>query len=117
MPPRKDLASDQVRLRHMAAAIEEALLFIRGKQRGDLAQDRQLLLALTKELEILGEAASRVSAEFRESHPEIPWEAIIATRNRLIHGYFDIDSEVVWSTLQKDLKPVLRALKALLPGA
>jgi uncharacterized protein with HEPN domain len=82
---------DRIRLRHMLDAATEALRFVANRQKRDLASDRQFALALIKEIEIIGEAASRISAEIKEHSPEIPWAAIIGMRNRLIHAYADVD--------------------------
>jgi uncharacterized protein with HEPN domain len=73
-----------------------------------------LLLALIKEIEIIGEAASQVSAESRDSSPEIPWARIKGMRNRLIHAYSDVNTELVWSTVISDLPGLVEALKRLL---
>ena len=91
----------------MLDAANEALEFARGKQRSDLDTDRKLVLSLTKELEIIGEAAGKVSAEIRDQYGSIPWQDISGMRNRLIHAYFDIDLDVVWATVTKDL-PLLK---------
>lgn len=104
---------DQVRIKHMIDAIEEALSFIEGKSIEDLDDDRMLTLSLVKEIEMLGEAAQKISSEFREQHPQIPWQLIVHTRNRLIHGYFDIDEEIIWKTLTQDLPGLLRQLMEL----
>ena len=77
---------DRIRLRHMLDAAKEALRFIAGRGKEDLAADRQLALALIKEIEIIGEAASRISIEVKDSRPDIPWPAIVGMRNRLIHA-------------------------------
>jgi uncharacterized protein with HEPN domain len=79
---RKD---DAIRIRHMLDALDEALGFAEGKERDDLNQDRMLVLSVVKCIEIIGEAASKVTQETRTQHPEIPWNEIIAMRNRLIH--------------------------------
>ncbi len=92
----------------MLDATNEALEFVQGKQRSDLDTDRKLVLSLVKELEIIGEAAGKVSAEIRTQYGAIPWQDISGMRNRLIHAYFDVDSDVVWSTVTKDL-PILQA--------
>ena len=102
---RKD---DRIRLQHMLDAANEALNFIRGKNRADLDSDRMLVLSLVRELEIIGEAASKVSVETRSQNTSIPWQDISGMRNRLIHAYFDVDLDTVWSTVSKDL-PVLKA--------
>ena len=67
-----------------------------------------LVLSLVKELEIIGEAAGKVSAEIQTQYGSIPWQDISGMRNRLIHAYFDIDLDVVWSTVTKDL-PLLKS--------
>jgi uncharacterized protein with HEPN domain len=65
-------------------------------------------------VEIVGEAASRVSAELRIRHSELPWATIVAMRNRLIHAYFDIDRNIVWDTVTADLPPLLAAIETIL---
>ncbi|MCX6640269.1 MAG: DUF86 domain-containing protein [bacterium] len=94
---------DRIRIQHMLDAAQEAAEFIRGKPRRSLTRDRQLVLALLKSVEIIGEAATRVSEEVQESHPNIPWKEIIAMRNRLIHVYFDINLEILWKTVKEDI--------------
>jgi len=102
---RKD---DCIRLQHMLDAANEALDFIQDKTRSDLDKDRKLVLSLVKELEIIGEAAGKVSADVRSQNSTIPWQDISGMRNRLIHAYFDIDLDTVWSTATKDL-PFLKS--------
>jgi len=105
--------SDLIRTRHMIDAISEALNFIVGKNRESLSNDRMLTLALLKELELIGEAASRLSSEFKEKHSEIPWTLLVATRNRLVHGYFDINLDIVWKTVDGDLRMLLVMLNSI----
>jgi uncharacterized protein with HEPN domain len=105
---------DRLRLQHMLDAGREAVRFTRGKTRADLDRDRVLALALVKLLEIVGEAASRVTPESRQVCPNIPWRDIVAMRNRLIHGYFDVDLDRVWDTVTDDLPPLLAQLEAAL---
>ena len=102
---RKD---DRVRLQHMLDAANEALTFTQGRMRADLDNDRMLVLSLVRELEIIGEAASKVSRETRSQCRAILWQDITGMRNRLIHAYFDVDLDTIWSTVTKDL-PVLKA--------
>ena len=92
----------------MLDAANEALTFIQGKIRADLDIDRMLVLSLIRELEIIGEAASKISAETRSQNTSIPWQDISGMRNRLIHAYFDVDLDTVWSTVSRDL-PTLKA--------
>ena len=100
--------ADRVRLQHMLDAANEALTFIKGRVRADLDSDRMLVLSLIRELEIIGEAANKVSPETRSFSSAIPWQDITGMRNRLIHAYFNVDLDIVWSTVTKDL-PVLKA--------
>jgi uncharacterized protein with HEPN domain len=99
---------DRIRLQHMLDAANEALSFIQGKIRADLDKERMLVLSLIRELEIIGEAASKVSPETRSQTGAVPWQDITGMRNRLTHAYFDVDLDTVWSTVTKDL-PVLKA--------
>ncbi len=105
--------NDMIRLKHMLDAAKKAVIFCDGKQRDALDQDEQLALALTRLLEIIGEAANGVSKEYQESHSGILWREIAGTRNRLIHGYFDVDFNVVWEIVEKDLPQLINQLKAL----
>ena len=102
-------AEDDVRLRHLVDAAERAVQFTAGRSRSDLDTDEMLTLALTKLVEIVGEAAKQVSAETQDAYPAVPWSAAARMRDRLVHHYFDIDLDVLWSTVQDDL-PALLAL-------
>ena len=105
---------DIVRLRHMLEAAEQAVSFARGRERNDLHADQMLLFAVVRAIEIVGEAAGKVSAESRKQCPGLPWPSIIAMRNRLIHAYFDIDADRVWETVTDDLPPPIVELRAIL---
>jgi uncharacterized protein with HEPN domain len=98
-----------VRLGHMLEASREGTELARGKTRRDLTQNRLLELALTRLVEIVGEAASRVPKEDQARFPDIPWADIVGMRNRLVHGYTEIDLEALWSTIEED-RPTLRDL-------
>ena len=105
---------DDVRLRHMLDAAREALGFVQGRNRVDLNSDRQLVLALVKAIEIIGEAAFRTSENSRAQFPEIRWEDIVGMRHRLVHAYFDINLDVLWKTVQDDLAPLIACLEQVL---
>ena len=72
------------------------------------------LFAVVRALEVIGEAAGRVSEETRSSTPDIPWRAMIGMRNRLSHGYFDIDTEVVWQTVTSEFPNPTPRIRAAL---
>ncbi len=100
----------------MLEATGKALAFAKDRTRADLDTDEQLTLALTRLLEIIGEAAASVTETVRSDNPQIPWRAIIGTRNRLIHGYFDVDEDILWNIISHDLPllvPELRRLRDL----
>lgn len=101
---------DRIRLQHMLDHATEALNMIKGRNREDLDNDRQLNLSLVRLLEIVGEAASRTSESTRSSHSELPWIQIIGLRNRLIHGYDEVDFDILWTILQEDLPPLVMEL-------
>lgn len=106
--------TDLIRLRHMLDAAREAVSFVADKGRQELDGNRMLVLSTVKDIEILGEAASKVSEEGRNACLEIRWREVIAMRNRLIHGYFDINLDIVWHTVTEELPPIIRQLEMIL---
>lgn len=105
---------DRTRIRHMMDAAETVAQFIAGRRREDLDGDRMLLFAVVRAIEVLGEAAGKVSAEARAAAPDIPWGTIVSMRNRLIHGYFDLDTTIVWKTATEEIPDLLPRVRALL---
>ena len=105
---------DAIRLRHMLNAAREARSFTQNKTRGSLDKSRQLELALVKSIEIIGEAATRITDECRKELSQIPWANIIGMRNRLIHAYFDINRDILWKTVTDDLPPLITELQKIL---
>ncbi|WP_287667314.1 HepT-like ribonuclease domain-containing protein [Accumulibacter sp.] len=97
----------------MIEAADNVQKFISGRQRADLDSDQMLVFAIVRALEIIGEAASKISEETRSAHGAIPWKAIIGMRNRLVHAYFDIDVRIVWVAVTEELPALLSQLKAL----
>jgi uncharacterized protein with HEPN domain len=86
---------DEPRLRHMLDHALEAVQMVQGRTRYDLGTDRQLNLALVRLFEIIGEAAARVADETRENYADIQWKEIVSLRNRLIHGYDQVDLDIL----------------------
>jgi len=105
---------DRVRLHHMLDAAREALSFAANRDRRDLDTDRMLVLALVKSIEIIGGAGARVSQEARDVIPDVPWPEIVGMRNRLVHAYFEVNLDVVWETVRKDLPALVAALQVAL---
>lgn len=102
---------DAVRLRHMLEHAREAVALSEGKSRTNLGAERTLELSLTRLVEIVGEAGSRVSRAGQERYPEIPWAEIIGLRNRLVHGYDAVDLDILWDTIEIDLPPLIASLE------
>jgi len=108
---------DRRRLQSMLDHAVEAADMAGGGTRGDLDTDRQLNLSLVRLLEIVGEAAARISQEFRDGHPAIPWQDIVSLRNRLIHGYDQVDFDILWAIVRDDVPLLIKELRRILePG-
>jgi uncharacterized protein with HEPN domain len=108
---------DRVRLRHMLDYSKKAVAMIKGRAREDLNRDEMLCLALTRALEVIGEAATRVSQAGQQQHGQIPWPEIVGLRNRLVHGYDSVDVDILWDIVQQDLPPLIEQLQAILGGS
>lgn len=99
----------------MLDAAKEILSFADGKTRRDLNKDRMLVLSIIKNVEIIGEAASKVTEETRGKCSDISWLDIIGMRNHLIHVYFDIDLDIVWDTVKDDIPNLIKQIEPLIP--
>ena len=106
--------NDDIRLRHMLDAANQAIAFMKGRSKLSLDADAMLLLAVVKAIEIVGEAAAKITKERQADIPQIPWPQIISMRNRLTHAYFDIDTDVVWQTVVEDLPELIRELETVI---
>jgi uncharacterized protein with HEPN domain len=89
--------------------------FVQGRTLEDYLNDRMLRSAVERNIELIGEAARRVSDGFRQAHPEIPWRAIIGQRNILAHEYGEVRPERVWSVAVQDLPGLIASLRAIQP--
>jgi uncharacterized protein with HEPN domain len=104
---------DNTRIKDMIDACEEALVFLGNMSYEELEKDRKTVQAITRDIEIIGEAASKLTDNFREQYSDIPWGSIIGMRNWLIHGYFNIDSEHIWGTVKNDIPDLVSKLKKI----
>jgi len=110
MPPR-----DAVYLLHMLQAARLVLSFVEGIDAAALQADIMRQSAVIRQIEVIGEAARHVSAEFRAAHPAIPWSKIIAMRNELIHAYHRVALDVVWHVVTEDIPTLIAQLEPLVP--
>ncbi len=102
-------------LGHMQQAATDACTFAEGLNKADFFEDKRTQQAVIMSLIIIGEAATKVMdsyAAFTQAHPEVPWRSMRGMRNRIAHGYFDINLDVVWETVQTALPELLRQLPA-----
>ena len=99
----------------MLLAAKDALEFSSGLTFQQFTRNRLHQNAIFKSIEIIGEAATHIGEKTKQETPEIPWQDIMGTRNRLAHGYFQISLEVVWDIVQKDLPQLIDLLKTLVP--
>ena len=108
------LPDDASRLRHILDSARKAVQFTQGKSLDDLDSDELLTLAITRLLEVIGEASTGITEGLRLKYPEIPWRQMSDMRNRLIHGYFDVDHKLVWETAVRELPPLIVQLERVL---
>ena len=108
--------ADETRLRDMLDAARQARTFVAGKSRADLEKDQVLLgFAVVRALEVIGEAAGKVTKATRDQLALLPWNNIIGTRNRVIHAYNRVDYDIVWEIATHQLPDLIRQLEAFLP--
>ena len=105
---------DRLRMHQMLEHAREAVEMISGRTRPELRTNRMLQLALVHLVQVVGEAATRVSRAGQTRYPEIPWGRAIGTRNRMVHDYDRILYDVVWDTIAVDFPPLVAALERAL---
>ena len=92
----------------------EAVEICQSRSRSDLDSDRMFNLALTRLIEIVGEAANRVPDYVQEKYPDLPWLQMVGVRNRLIHGYDSVDFDILWTIVNRDLPLVIERIEIIL---
>ena len=105
---------DRGRLEHMLAAIDRVMEYMEGKSLDDLSEGSIAYYGIVKNIEIIGEAAYKLSQQFRESHTETPWAVIVKMRHVLVHDYYQISVREVWKVVQEDLGPLREQIAQLL---
>lgn len=111
----KDIRTEVDFLRDILEYAEKATRFVDGFASADaLSQDDRTLLAVVRELEVIGEAAKRIPQSMRDKYPQVPWRGMTGMRDKISHDYFGVDVEVVWRTVQNALPPLQTSIAALL---
>lgn len=108
-------AKDAAYLWDMFDAARAVQHFVTSRSFSDYVADRMLRGAVERHIEIIGEAASRISPAFRQAHPEIPWHRIVAQRNALAHEYGEIEHALVWRVATVHIPELIKHLQGLLP--
>jgi uncharacterized protein with HEPN domain len=107
---------DQVYLGHMLDMARKASVRVAELDWEQYDNDEDLRLALIHLVQVIGEAARRVSAEGQQAYPEIPWREIIGMRNRIVHDYLGVDEDVVWEVARNDLPSLIAVLERIVPS-
>jgi uncharacterized protein with HEPN domain len=108
---------DLVYVGHMLDMARKAVGKVQGLPRDAYDSNEDLRLALIHLVQVIGEAARRVSREFTASHPEIPWENIVGMRHKVVHDYLGVDEDIVWQVVTEDLPKLVESLEPLVPPA
>jgi len=106
---------DEAYLLDILLASREARQIAQGESIQKFTSDRKLQLAIMHLIQIIGEAARSISPEFKQAHPEVPWNEIVGMRNKLVYEYFRIIPEKVWEAVEKDLPQLIQLIEPLVP--
>ena len=112
--PMSDEREWRFRLNHIQDSTEKILRYVRGMDFDTFSEDEIRIDAVIRNFEIIGEAVRYIPDEFKASHPHIDWQDMANMRNRLIHGYSDINLDTIWSTIANDLPPLLSSIRELI---
>ena len=115
MAPKLSSSRDDSYLLDILIASKKAIAFIEGLAYQDFLNSELHQNAVIRPLEIIGEAARKISEGTKSLYPQIPWVQMIGMRNRLIHDYLDVDLLTVWDTIQEDLPPLISIIEPLVP--
>lgn len=110
----REKIKDKTRLLHIVEAIDNIFEFVDGKTFERYKNDKILKFAVIKNLEIIGEAAYLLTKEFKTHHQTVEWQDLIGMRHILVHGYYQIKDEIVWTTIETDLAPLKNEVLSIL---
>ena len=107
---------DKGRLEHMLTAIDNVFEYTKGITRDDLSKDKILCHAVIYNIQIIGEAAFKLTNEFREDHAEVEWRDIITMRHILVHDYYVVDIKILWNVITEELPAFMEQVVAFIEG-
>jgi len=102
-------------LRHILDTARKAVERVQGVHRSEFDDDDDLRDALAHRVQIIGEAASRLSPAFREAHPQVPWHRVIGIRHRIVHDYMNVDYDILWEVVTRNLPELIEMLAPIIP--
>lgn len=106
---------DNVYLGHMLDMARKAVARVQDKSHDEYEADEDLRMVVAHLVQTIGEAAGRVSPVTCDAHPDIPWKQIRGIRNRIVHGYMDVDYDILWEVTTRHLPPLIAALEKIVP--
>ena len=101
-------------LHHISDSCQKCLKFVKGINYEQFVADEKTISAVVRELSVIGEAARKVTEDFRSKNSQVPWEKIFGMRNRLVHDYMGVQLPIVWQTVQEDIPELKRIVDELL---
>ena len=104
---------DLIYVGHMLDTARLAVSKVSGMDRTEFDEDENLRLAVAHLIQTVGEAARRVSEDYRDAHPETPWRAIVGMRHKVVHDYLHVDFDIVWDVAKVDLPALITQLKEM----
>ncbi|HMV43019.1 MAG TPA: DUF86 domain-containing protein [Leptospiraceae bacterium] len=107
------MKDDLIYVRHILNEMSDIIEFSKGGENW-FFQDKMTQKAIIRSLEVIGEAVKNISADFRESNPQVPWKDMAGMRDRLIHGYFDVSLERVWNVVENIIPSLKKQMENLL---
>jgi uncharacterized protein with HEPN domain len=105
---------DNLRLEHIVDAADHVAEFIFNVSKEEFDNNYEKQSAIIRQFEIIGEAANNLSPEFKAHYGQIDWPKVIGMRHKMIHDYFDVDTDIVWNTANDDVKPLKQAIEKIL---
>lgn len=103
---------DPLRIKHMLDAIHNVNMYMKDRSEEDLISNSMLFYAVVKNIEIIGEAAYKLTNEFKDAHPKTPWRQIVAMRHILVHGYYQVTADEIFNVYEQDLPSLLQQLSS-----
>jgi uncharacterized protein with HEPN domain len=107
--PKNDIAYTE----HILKCIKKIRKFVRGIDKNEFSKNELLQDAVIRNFEVIGEASKKISADFKKNYCNVPWKEISGMRDKLIHDYLGVDTDVIWKTIEQDLPALFKEIKKI----